>query len=65
VLAQVGDHPRRIIAALADRAVDADNVRIPLVDDRVHRYGGLARLPVADDKLALTAADRDESIHCL
>jgi hypothetical protein len=36
-----------------------------LVDDRVHRDGGLARLAVADDQLALAAADRDHRVDGL
>jgi len=36
-----------------------------LVDDGVHGDGGLAGLPVADDKLALAAADGDERVHGL
>ena len=42
---------------LADRVVDADDVLVALVDDRVDRDRGLARLPVADDQLALSATD--------
>src|SRR5688500_1931844 len=36
-----------------------------LVEDCVEDDGGLARLPIADDELALPAADRDQSIHRL
>jgi len=35
--------------------VDADHARLALVDDGVHRHGGLAGLAVADDQLALAA----------
>ncbi len=59
VLAQCCDHARHGRAALADGAVDADHVAAPLVEDGVDRDGRLAGLPVADDQLALAAADRD------
>jgi hypothetical protein len=36
-----------------------------LVDDRVDRDGGLAGLAVADDELALAAADRDHGVDGL
>ena len=36
-----------------------------LVDDRVDRDGGLAGLPVADDQLALAAADRHHPVDRL
>ena len=36
-----------------------------LVDDGVHGDGGLAGLPVADEELALAAADGDERVHGL
>ena len=57
VLPQRLDHggDRRFL--LADRHVDADDVFLALVDDRVHRDGGLAGAAVADDQLALAAAD--------
>ena len=50
---------------LADRDVDADEVLALLVDDRVDRDGGLARLAVADDQLALAAADRHHRVDRL
>ena len=50
---------------LADRHVDADEALALLVDDRVDGDGGLARLAVADDQLALAAADRDQGIDGL
>ncbi len=50
---------------LADRHVDADEALALLVDDRVDGDGGLARLAVADDQLALAAADRDERVDGL
>ena len=51
--------------ALADRHVDADDVRVLVVDDRVDRDRGLAGLAVADDQLALAAADRDHAVDRL
>ena len=50
---------------LADRDVDADEALALLVDDRVDRDRGLARLAVADDQLALAAADRDQRVDRL
>ena len=54
---------RRLL--LADRVVDADHVLAALVDDRVHGDGGLPGLPVADDQLALAAADRHHRVDRL
>ena len=54
---------RRLL--LPDRAVDADDVLALLVDDRVDRDGGLARLPVADDQLALASPDRHHRVDRL
>src|SRR5438132_6905327 len=45
-----------LLAALVD---------VFLVDEGVERDGGLAGLTVADDQLALAAADRDQSIERL
>ena len=50
---------------LADRDVDALNAGGLLVDDRVDRHRGLAGLAVADDQLALAAADRDHRVDRL
>src|SRR6185436_9670042 len=50
---------------LADRDVDADDVLALLVDDRVDGHRGLAGLAVADDQLALSAADRDHGVDGL
>jgi hypothetical protein len=36
-----------------------------LVEDRVECHGGLAGLAVADDQLALAAADRDHGVDGL
>ena len=51
--------------ALPDRDVDRDQVAVLVVDDRVDRDRGLARLAVADDQLALAAADRDHRVDRL
>ncbi len=56
-------HDRR--HALADRDVDGDDVLVLVVDDRVDRDRGLAGLAVADDQLALAAADRDHRVDRL
>ena len=54
---------RRLL--LADGDVEAENALALLVDDRVDRDGGLAGLAVADDELALAAADRDHRVDGL
>ncbi len=54
-----GRHP------LTDRHVDRDDARVLVVDDRVDRDRRLAGLAVADDQLALTAADRDHRVDRL
>src|SRR3954470_16819931 len=43
---------------LPDGVVNTDDVFVALVDDGVDGNGGLPRLPVTDDQLALAAADR-------
>jgi hypothetical protein len=50
---------------LADGHVDAVHPLALLVDDRVERDGGLAGLAVADDELALAAADGDHRVDGL
>jgi hypothetical protein len=50
---------------LADRDVDAEEILALLVDDRVHRHRGLAGLAVANDELALAAADRHHGVDRL
>ncbi len=50
---------------LADGAVDADQVVLRVVDDGVERDGSLAGLAVADDELALAAANRDHAVDGL
>src|SRR6267378_3322483 len=52
-------------ALLPDRHVDADHSLAPLVDDRVHGDGRLAGRAVADDQLALAAADGDHRVDRL
>ena len=52
-------------ALLADGDVDADDAGALLIDDRVDRDGGLAGAAVADDQLALAAADRDHRVDRL
>ncbi len=52
-------------ALLADGAVDADQVVLRGVDDGVERDGGLAGLAVADEQLALAAADGDHRVDGL
>src|SRR6185369_8943512 len=50
---------------LADGHVDAGDALPLLVDDRVDGDGGLAGAAVADDQLALSAADRDHRVDGL
>ncbi len=50
---------------LADGHVHRDDAGVLVVDDRVDRDRGLAGLAVADDQLALTAADRDHRVDGL
>ena len=52
-------------ALLADGAVDADQIVLGVVDDGVEQDGGLAGLAVADDQLALAAADGDHGVDGL
>ena len=54
---------RRLL--LTDRVVDADHVLAALVDDRVDGDRRLACLTVADDQLALAAADRHHAVDGL
>ena len=65
LLAQGGDRFRHGRRALADGAIDADDVLALLVEDGVDGDGGLARLPVAQDQFALAASDRDERVNDL
>src|SRR6185437_9385181 len=50
---------------LADRDVDADDALPLLIDDRIDRHRGLADAAVADDQLALAAANRDHRVDRL
>ena len=50
---------------LTDGAVDADEVVLRRVDDGVERDGGLAGLAVADEQLALAAADGNHRVDGL
>src|SRR3990172_77898 len=50
-------------ALLADGDVNADHVAAFLIDDRIDSDGGLAGLAVADDQLALAAADGDHAVN--
>ena len=52
-------------ALLPDRHIDADQVLALVVDDGVERDGGLAGLAVADDQLALAAADGNHRVDGL
>src|SRR5262249_15011074 len=45
--------------------VDADDARVPLIDDRVDRDRGLSRLAIADDQLPLAAPDRNHPVDRL
>ena len=65
VVRQRLDHLRDRRALLADGAVDANHVAALLIDDRVEHDGGLAGLAVADDQLALAAADRNHRVDGL
>ena len=50
---------------LADRDVNTFNAGATLVDDRIDRERGLAGLAIADDQLALAAADRHHRVNRL
>src|SRR6185436_6520041 len=52
-------------ALLPDGDVEAEDVLPLLIDDRVDADGGLAGAAVADDQLALTAADRNHRVDGL
>ena len=52
-------------ALLADRDVDALHALAALIEDRVDRDGGLARLAVTDDQLTLPATDRGHGVDRL
>jgi hypothetical protein len=65
VLRELVDDLRDGRLLLADGDVEAEHALALLVDDRVDRDGGLAGLAVADDELALAAADRDHRVDRL
>ena len=73
LLLQDLDELRHRRALLSDRDIDAieldllvaGRVQRLLVEDGVERDGGLAGLAIADDELALAAADRDQRIDRL
>ena len=50
---------------LSDRAINTNHVAAALVDDRVQNDGGLSRLPVSNDQLALSAPDRNHRVNGL
>ena len=56
------DDPPHRGRALADRHIDADNIRVLLIDDRIDADYSLAGSPVADDQLALAAPDREQGV---
>ncbi len=59
------DHLGHGALLLADGHVEALHVEALLVDDGVEGHGGLAGLAVADDQLALAAADGDHGVDGL
>ena len=65
VLFQLGHHGGNRTGFLPDGHVNAFDACALLVDDRVDRHGGLAGLTVADDQLALAAADRHHGVNGL
>ena len=65
VLLQLLDHLGHGGLLLADGHVDAEDVGVLLVDDGVDGDGGLAGLAVADDQLALAAADGHQGVEGL
>ena len=58
-------HRRHGGILLADGDVDADDASALLIDDRVDGNGRLAGAPIADDQLALPAANGDHRIDRL
>ena len=64
-VAQLLDHRGHGRALLPDGDVDADDAGALLVDDGVDRDGGLPGAAVADDQLALAAADGDHGVDGL
>jgi hypothetical protein len=62
LLPQAGHGLRHGGSALPDGAIDAQDILAALVEDGVDRNGGLARLPVAENQLALAAPNGDERV---
>src|SRR5258708_6612294 len=52
-------------ALLPDAAINANDVAALLIDDGIENDGSLAGLAVADDQLALSAADRNHAVDRL
>ena len=64
-LAKVGHGLGHGGSALADGAIDAEDILAALVENGVDGDGGFARLPVAQDQLALAAPDGNKRIDDL
>ena len=64
-LTELLDNGRDGRILLADRDVNADDASALLIDDRVDRDRGLAGPTIANDQLALAAADRDHGVDRL
>ena len=62
VLAQLGDDLGDGRGALADGAVDAHDILAALVENGVERDGCLARAPVAENQLPLSATDWNQRV---
>ena len=58
----VGDDLGHRRGPLTDGAIDAEHILAALIHDRVDRQAPSFRLPVAQDELALSAADRNHGI---
>src|SRR5690606_30319256 len=65
VPAQVGEELRDRGTALTYGAVHAQDILASLVQDRIQGNGGLARLTVAQNQLALAVSDRQQRIDHL
>ena len=62
VLAQGVHQLRHRAGLLADCHINADDVLALLVEDGIQGHGGFAGLPVANDQLALAAADGEHAV---
>ena len=62
VLLQVLDQRSDGRLLLTDGDIDTDTVLVGLVQDRIHRDGGLTGLTVADDQLTLSTTDREHRV---